>query len=339
MKAILPVFFIFSVALNTCYKPIRYHTGVFPDTPVNMGEINSVYDDYNSTFPLLGGTAPLCFSSNRASMGGNFDLVYMLLDVYFNKYNGKITVEENKNANMDIYSANINLYDAVNKAKTAYDELGPYLIPMGTGNKKVGYGYQTYQNYILMYSSKESGNSEIKFTEDVSGSTYSAPKDIVFLNSSKEDAYPTLTKDSLSIYFCSDRGGNFDIFKADLVRNKILLKALSDSSSATITKDMAVSSEYNDKCPFISGNLMVFTSDRPGGYGGYDLYYSRFKDGKWSSPVNFGNKINTQYDEYRPIVKPYQYDFSNDFMIFSSNRPGGKGGFDLYYVGIPKMSE
>ena len=57
----------------------------------------------------------------------------------------------------------------------------------------------------------------------------------------------------------------------------------------------------------------------------------------WSDPINFGEKINTEYDEFRPIVRP-QWDFSNDLMLFSSNRPGGKGGFDLYYVGIDKIN-
>lgn len=83
---------------------------------------------------------------------------------------------------------------------------------------------------------------------------------------------------------------------------------------------------------------MVFTSNRPGGYGGYDLYYSKYKEGKWQSPVNFGNRINTKYDEFRPIVR-LEDEFKNDFMLFSSNRPEGKGGFDLYYVGIDKISD
>ena len=74
---------------------------------------------------------------------------------------------------------------------------------------------------------------------------------------------------------------------------------------------------------------MVFTSNRPGGLGGYDLYYSVFRNGKWSSPVNLGPRINTASDEYRPIIG-YDPDFTNQFMMFSSNRPGGKGGFDLY---------
>ena len=81
---------------------------------------------------------------------------------------------------------------------------------------------------------------------------------------------------------------------------------------------------------------MVFTSNRAGGYGGYDLYYSKFVSGKWLKPVNFGAKINTSADEYRPIIRREE-GFDNDFMIFSSNKAGGLGGFDLYYVGIDKV--
>jgi hypothetical protein len=78
---------------------------------------------------------------------------------------------------------------------------------------------------------------------------------------------------------------------------------------------------------------MIFTSDRPGGYGGFDLYYSVFRKGKWSSPVNLGEKINSAADEYRPLIGLH-YDYSNYFIIFSSNRTGGQGGFDLYFSGF-----
>ena len=78
---------------------------------------------------------------------------------------------------------------------------------------------------------------------------------------------------------------------------------------------------------------MVFTSNRSGGLGGYDLYYSILKGGKWSSPVNFGPRINTASDEFRPVLG-YDPDFTNKFLMFSSNRPGGKGGFDLYFTGV-----
>ena len=78
---------------------------------------------------------------------------------------------------------------------------------------------------------------------------------------------------------------------------------------------------------------MVFTSNRPGGMGGFDLYYSIFRNGNWSSPVNFGPRINTSSDEYRPVLGSNP-DFTNQFMMFSSNRTGGKGGFDLYFTGV-----
>lgn len=78
---------------------------------------------------------------------------------------------------------------------------------------------------------------------------------------------------------------------------------------------------------------MVFTSNRKGGFGGYDLWYSRLENGVWSVPKNFGPKINTKYDEYRPIVS-INRGIPNDLLLFSSNRPNGKGGYDLYYIGI-----
>jgi hypothetical protein len=333
MKIIYLILIVICIVLNSCplEDGYKYRIGTFPETPVNMGDINSEYDDYNSTSPELGGTAPLCFSSNRNSNHKDFDIIYKLLDVYMSKSTGILKVEENTNGNLDVVAANANLNDAIRIINNGFDELGPYLIPQG-------HSYPN-QDYIFLYATNESGNFDIKFTQNLTGDSYSSPLSIKFLNSAKDDLYPTLTADSSSIYFCSNRGDNFDIYKADLNKNNNLLSAFSDSIPRTITKDIILSSNYDDKCPFIVGKLMVFASNRSGGYGGFDLYYSVFNNGEWSVPVNFGDKINTQYDEYRPIVKTFGPDFTNDFMIFSSNRPGGKGGYDLYFVGIDKMTK
>jgi Tol biopolymer transport system component len=309
----------------------KYRIGTFPETPVNMGDINSEYDDYNSTSPELGGTTPLCFSSNRNGNHKDFDIIYKLLDVYMSKSTGILEVEENTKGSLDVFAANASLNDAIRIINTGFDELGPYLIPQG-------HSYLN-QEYIFLYATNESGNFDIKFTQNLTGDSYSSPLNIKFLNSAEDDLYPTLTADSSTIYFCSNRGGNFDIYKADLNKNNNLLSEFSDSIPRIITKDTILSSNFDDKCPFIIGKLMVFASNRSGGYGGFDLYYSVFNNGEWSAPVNFGDKINTQYDEYRPIVKSFAPDFTNDFMIFSTNRPGGKGGFDLYYVGIDRMTK
>jgi outer membrane protein OmpA-like peptidoglycan-associated protein len=72
------------------------------------------------------------------------------------------------------------------------------------------------------------------------------------------------------------------------------------------------------------GTLMVFSSDRPGGLGGSDIYYSQLVDGQWSEPVNLGPEINTQGDELFPYL------FSDSILYFSSNGHYGLGGLDVY---------
>ena len=54
----------------------RYNQGELPETPVNLQEFNTQYDDYNSTAPSLGDLVPFCFSSNRKSQGEHFDVLY-----------------------------------------------------------------------------------------------------------------------------------------------------------------------------------------------------------------------------------------------------------------------
>ncbi len=332
MKTLLVIFTFIFLLLTAC-EPVghKYNTGTFPDTPVNLGDINSEYDDYNSTSPIIGYAFPLCFSSNRKSDGDNFDIIYKFLDVYMEKESGELTVAEEIGgpwSSLAMQYANIQY--ALSKANTTYDEFGPCLIP------DAGNGYLIHPLFIFLYSNNETGNQDIRYVQNLDEyNTYSDSKPICWLNSAKDDAYPILTPDSSAIYFCSDREVSFDIYKVMLDKSKNLRQNFEDTESRTITTEIVLSSSGNDKCPFIMDSLMVFTSDRAGGFGGYDLYYSVLRNGNWTGPVNFGDKINTPYDEYRPIVKPFS-EFTNNFMIFSSNRPGGKGGFDLYYVGIGK---
>jgi hypothetical protein len=235
-----------------------------------------------------------------------------------------------------ITSANSNLTEALDVINTPNDELGPYIIPQGNVSYQTANGWDQFQKYMFFYASNKTGNFDIYFTHNLTNKTYTEPQDVSFLNSSKDDLYPTLSRDSSSIYFCSNRESNFDIYKTNADTTVSFFASMFNKNNRIINKVTELSSDYDDKCPFIYENMMVFTSNRPGGYGGFDLYYSIFQNGQWSAPVNFGPKINTSYDEYRPIIKATYREFTNEFMLFSSNRPGGKGGFDLYYVGIPR---
>jgi len=321
----------------------KYNTGSFPVNPVNFTEMNTEYDDYNATAPTLGESIPLCFSSNRNSQGENFDFVYKPFSIVFSKTTGELNIGAEDKVYGEWLLQNRTLVNAMRKVNSANDELGPFLVFQ---DLVVTEDYDRYYAYFLLYSNNETGNQDIYFTLNTSTKIWKEPAPVSFLNSEADDAYPTFNGNRSAIYFCSDREGRFDIYKAITDPEKEVLEILESGDHIFIVKDSTLSSaEADDKCPYIaynnsvyfgpdiSNNLLVFASNREGGFGGYDLYYSRLVDGAWNEPLNFGANINTKYDEYRPIVRP-QFDFTNDFMLFSSNRPGGLGGFDLYYVGI-----
>jgi hypothetical protein len=332
MKQVCITVILFATIVCSCYTHYKYYHGTFPEDPVNMQDFNSEFDDYNSTSPTLGALSVFYFSTNRNSSGGNFDIIYKLLDVSFDKKTGELTIATGS-------GSDAGMPGVLSVINTPYDEFGPYLIPDNDFSSGKYTGGLRYQKAIFLYSSNDSGNLDIRFIHNLIGDTLSAPKNITYLNSDKDDAYPTLDQNNSAIYFCSDRDGDFDIFKTEISQTGSLVQTLGDSESKVVTRESVLSSGYNDKCPFITGNMMLFSSDRPGGFGGFDLYYSIFRDGEWTAPVNFGEKINSQYDEYRPIVKTFWDEFTNALMIFSSNRPGGEGGFDLYYVGIDYMAK
>ena len=74
------------------------------------------------------------------------------------------------------------------------------------------------------------------------------------------------------------------------------------------------------------GKVMYFVSDRPGGFGGTDLYKSvKGRDGKWSAPENLGPKINSEGNEMFPY-----YDANGGYLFFSSNGWPGLGGLDIF---------
>ena len=70
---------------------------------------------------------------------------------------------------------------------------------------------------------------------------------------------------------------------------------------------------------------MIFASDKPGGIGGADLYKCVWQDGKWSDPINLGDKINSIGDELFPFVS------NGGTLYFSSNGWPGNGGLDVFY--------
>lgn len=319
--SVLCILFILT-NITGCKKvrnPIKFQVGTFPDTSLNIDGLNSQYDDYNSNLYLLGGIYQIIFSSNRGSSGGQYDLVQGAILVQFDQTSGVFGLQGNM-TNNTFFTA------LLNQANTSGDDFGPYSL-LNSSN-----GYE----YLFLASQNADGPLDLYYLKHwpAFGSEIpeiTGPLPVKILNSSSEDAYISFDYNQDSAYFASDRGGNFDIYLHKRPSSVNLDTWLNMDFEAS-TKVDSVNSSSDDRCPFVYNDIMVFTSNRPGGLGGYDLYYSRFKNGNWSSPVNLGPDINSSSNEFRPLLASHD-NFTNNFLIFSSNRPGGKGGYDLYFAG------
>ncbi|MDR2979297.1 MAG: hypothetical protein LBV02_02480 [Bacteroidales bacterium] len=72
--------------------------------------------------------------------------------------------------------------------------------------------------------------------------------------------------------------------------------------------------------------VLYFISDRPKGFGGLDIWYTIWKDDRFSDPTNLGSLVNTPGDEITPF-----YDTATNCLYFSSNTHLGIGGYDIFY--------
>lgn len=90
-----------------------------------------------------------------------------------------------------------------------------------------------------------------------------------------------------------------------------------------------INTEFWESAPSLSPDKkhLYFTSNRPGGYGGSDIYVSTFDGKKFGKPVNLGPTVNTSGDEGSPFIHA-----DNQTLFFTSNGHIGYGGDDIFYV-------
>ena len=91
----------------------------------------------------------------------------------------------------------------------------------------------------------------------------------------------------------------------------------------------ALNNEFRSRHPYegelFGRKVLYYISDMPGGYGGYDIYYSTIAGDAYEKPVNLGEKINTPRNEMSPF-------FKDGALYFSSNGHPSMGGLDNFYT-------
>src|SRR5450759_1099387 len=143
------------------------------------------------------------------------------------------------------------------------------------------------------------------------------------LNTIQNEGAQTLSSNGSYMFFtaCNRPGGigNCDLYFSAFNNGK-----WSEPSNL----GMPVNTKHWESTPSISadGRTLFFSSSRPGGFGGKDIWVTRLNmKNQWTDPVNLGSNINTEGDEMSPFIH-----FDGKTLYFASDGWVGMGGFDLF---------
>lgn len=139
------------------------------------------------------------------------------------------------------------------------------------------------------------------------------------INTCGHEASISISLDGKKLFIYRDDNGDGNIYMSEL-------------KNSEWSSPEKLSSEINSKywethaCLSPDGNTLYFVSNRPGGYGGRDIYQcEKLASGKWAPAVNLGPKINTEYDEESPFIIA-----DGVTLYFASKGHESMGGFDIF---------
>lgn len=148
------------------------------------------------------------------------------------------------------------------------------------------------------------------------------------IDSKDNEGTIAFTPDENKVFFTQNSKENpnaYKLYTADL-------DIKSDKYWTNITELKLIDDQYSVETPFVSndGKKLYFSSNIPGGEGGFDLYeVSILENGTLGVPMNLGSKINTKEDEKFPFVST-----DNNYLFFSSKGHTNMGGYDVFRSSI-----
>jgi Tol biopolymer transport system component len=154
------------------------------------------------------------------------------------------------------------------------------------------------------------------------------------VNSSSAEFFPSISKDGLSLYFtaqscpattaCRPGFGGWDIYVSQRV-------GVDEPWSVPQNAGPSVNSAFDEVGPGVSpdGHRLFFASNRPGGFGGNDIYVAwrtdKHDDFAWEPADNLGPGVNSAANDAAPSL--LSNDDGIEMLYFDSNQPGGPGPF------------
>ncbi|MCH2235261.1 MAG: OmpA family protein [Crocinitomicaceae bacterium] len=212
---------------------------------------------------------------------------------------------------------NIYYYDIEESVASSYDEG----LDQANHHAVVSRGYNSdtivifYQNKVWVSKLEENRIGELQALPEHLSSNYFQPHG-VFSTDQKTFVYSAQ----------QEYDGNLDIY---------ISRYENGTWSLPVSISPKINTPMNEDSPFLSndGKTLYFSSKGHNSLGGYDIFKSEFVDGEWTKPVNLGKPINSAGDD---IYLRWNADEKTGY--FSSNRDGGFGLMDIYYVELNKKT-
>lgn len=166
-------------------------------------------------------------------------------------------------------------------------------------------------------------SNKVLISKKISGS-WSSPE-ILSQNISPDENY-------IAVGFSSE-GNNLILQKREGSDGNLFISKFNGSVwQKPIRLNAAINTKFDENSASFSSDatIMYFSSNRPGGLGGYDLYFSRkLPNGEWAEAQNMGPLVNTPYDD----IFPYVHQDGNT-LFFSSVGHNSIGGFDVFFCAL-----
>ncbi|MES2733849.1 MAG: OmpA family protein [Bacteroidota bacterium] len=184
------------------------------------------------------------------------------------------------------------------------------------------------QRLLIYMGGRNTNNGDI-FSCQLTGKQWSNPLKLSGkVNSSYQESSGSLTPDEKTLYFSSNRPGGlggFDIYKAT--------KSERGEWVDVVNLGAPINTPYDEDAPFIHPDrkTLYFSSDGHNSMGNNDIFRVINEKGTWSVPTNMGYPINTVNNDNFFVLSA-----DGKKGYFSSDRPGGLGGQDIYFLGIPE---
>jgi outer membrane protein OmpA-like peptidoglycan-associated protein len=225
----------------------------------------------------------------------------------FECYNAKVMMAHPVNVTITHLGQNINSeYPDYAPAIDASENLMIFTTrrPEGNTNLRVAQDHEYYEDIFI--------------SKKINGAWTPATNLAGSLNTNYHNASINLSPDGKEMLTYHDTNGG-DIFAS-------ILK--SDGTWSEPEAITGINSSYIENSATITsdGNTIYFTSNRPGGFGGTDIYMStKDSKGKWTKPQNLGDQVNTEFDEDAVFISA-----NGKHLYFSSNGHPGMGDLDIF---------